>query len=161
MNSLSILRGLLQRYSRRRLRPGRIRTRKPSWRPLVEALENRSMLSSIQMLPLGDGTFQLRIEGDAKANQISIVGGGAVAQTTDPTLLVTCDQLKPMTVDHVSEVVIDTAGGADNVLLTGQWTFQGKGQTTLGVRSISVNTGGGDDAVKFTDFGGQSLNGIV
>jgi hypothetical protein len=161
MNILSLLRALSHRNIRGGRRPGRTPIRKPSpYRPRIEALEDRSMLSSIQMLPLGDGTFQLRVDGDAKANQIAIVGQGPSSQTNDYSLLVTCDQLK-QTVDHVSEVVIDTAGGADNVLLNGQWVFQGKGKTMPGVRSISVNTGGGDDEFKFIDFNGQSVNGIV
>jgi hypothetical protein len=161
MNILSLLRALSRRNIRGGRRPGRTPIRKPTpYRPRIETLEDRSMLSSIQMLPLGDGTFQLRVDGDAKANQVSLVGQAPVAQTNDYSLVVTCDQLK-QTVDHVSELVIDTAGGADTVLLTGQWAFQGKGKTMPGVQSISVNTGGGDDEVRFIDFSGQSVNGIV
>ena len=84
-----------------------------------------------------------------------------VAQTNDYSLAVTCDQLKH-TVQGVSEVVINTAGGNDTVLLTGHWTFRGDvPQISPGVRSISIKTGGGDDEVKFIDFDSQQLNGII
>lgn len=116
MNILSILRTLARRNFRRASRSGRTPNRKPSLcRPWVEALEDRRVLSGIQMIALGDGTFQLRVDGDAKANQVTIVGRAPGDQTSDYSLVVTCDQLKPMTVNHVSEVVIDTRGGADSV----------------------------------------------
>jgi len=142
MNFRSILNSARVATPRRAIRGSQTATRRRSCRPQIETLEDRSLPSVIAIRPLGDGTNQLRITGDAKADHLTLIDHGLDKGPGGDEFDVFFDG-RHQTADDVVSLSINTGGGDDSVSLSG---------TLMGVRNIATFTGDGRDTVRYEDF---------
>jgi len=110
-------------------------------RLVLEALEPLCMLSSVTLDELG----MLQVQGDDAADEIAIVGLGG--DKSGDTVEVTIGG-KTATYGHVFGIVVDTAGGNDDVSVMGKWSA---------LSQLSLDLGDGDDVAicGCNSFGGD------